>query len=390
MQVLAEIGYEGAIGFEVSPRGEELVESVLDVAKAWFNEAKARIDVNYALGPFVYHNRTFLPDELFGKLTELRVSRPDAINEAAAARVRRTRLAGEDGKLLVLAADHPARRVTGVGPEPYAMADRQEYLGRIARVMTSPWCDGLMGTPDVIEEALLLDLLVREKTGKGFLDGKILIGSMNRSGLLGAEFEMKDMITAYDAEWIERMGLDGGKVLFRLDLESRYSIRTMMMLAPEIKKLQLKGFPIFIEPLPVRRTSHGYETVMEPGELARMAGVAAALGGTTATSWLKLPYVEDFDLVAQSTTLPILLLGGAALENPLKTVESFEKGLGIASNIRGAMVGRNVLFPGYDDPRAVSKAIWGLIHEGWGSERAVRELAAERGVEQEFLSSILL
>jgi len=389
VQVLAETGYEGAIGFEIAPRGDEVASSVIGVAKAWLDEACARIDVNYALGGYAYRNRAFFPDELFYKLNELRVQQPEAITEAAQQRKKRTKLAGEDGKLLILAADHPARRVTAVGTNAIAMADRQEYLGRIARVVTSPYCDGVMATPDIIEELLLLDYLMREDTGESFLDDKVLVGSMNRSGLLGAEYEMKDLVTAYDAEWLARLNLDGGKILFRLDLESRYSIRTMAQLAPAIKAVQAKGMPVFIEPLPVRRTGSGYQVIREAEELARMVGIAAGMGGTTQLTWLKLPYVEQFEIVAKATTLPILLLGGASQENPLATLENFERGLGVAPNVRGALVGRNVLFPGYDDPRAVSKALYGLVHEGWSSEEAVRKLAAERGKESDKLLAAL-
>ena len=66
-----------------------------------------------------------------------------------------------------------------------------------------PGVGGVLGTADVLEDLLLL----------GALDGKIVIGSMNRGGLAGAVFEIDDRFTGYDAAAIARMGFDGGKML---------------------------------------------------------------------------------------------------------------------------------------------------------------------------------
>ena len=57
--------------------------------------------------------------------------------------------------------------------------------------------DGVLGTADVLEDLLLL----------GALDGKIVIGSMNRGGLAGTVFEIDDRFTGYDAAAIEPDGL---------------------------------------------------------------------------------------------------------------------------------------------------------------------------------------
>ena len=67
-----------------------------------------------------------MPEYLFDKLSRARLSKRDAIREAAEARVLRDELA-PDGKLLILAADHPARYVTNVG-------ERSGQDGRSPRV----------------------------------------------------------------------------------------------------------------------------------------------------------------------------------------------------------------------------------------------------------------
>jgi hypothetical protein len=54
--------------------------------------------------------------------------------------------------------------------------------------------------------------------------------------------------------------------------------------------------------------------------------------------------------------------------------------------VRGALVGRNVLFPGDDDPLAVAEAVGGIIYNGWSVERAVAAQAEARGTRMDWLS----
>ena len=88
-----------------------------------------------------------------------------------------------------------------------AMADRRSLLARLVEALSHPDVDGVLGTPDVVEELLLL----------GALEGKVVIGSMNRGGLDGATWTMDDRFTGYDAASIAECGLEGGKMLLRID-----------------------------------------------------------------------------------------------------------------------------------------------------------------------------
>jgi hypothetical protein len=128
-----------------------------------------------------------------GDLAELRAREPEAVAAAAARRARRP-LLGSDGRLLIVAADHPARGALGVRDDPEAMASRPELLSRLRTALCRPGVDGVLGTPDVLEDLLLL----------GDLEGKVVFGSMNRGGLQGASFELDDRFTAYDAAAIAR------------------------------------------------------------------------------------------------------------------------------------------------------------------------------------------
>ena len=51
----------------------------------------------------------------------------------------------------------------------------------------------------------------------GALEGKVVIGSMNRGGLDGATWTMDDRFTGYDAASIAANRLEGGKMLLRID-----------------------------------------------------------------------------------------------------------------------------------------------------------------------------
>jgi Cgl0159-like len=117
-------------------------------------------------------------------LVGLRVRHPEAVAEAAARRRRRP-LIGDSGRLMIIAADHPARGSFAVGGRELAMANRFELLERLCLALSRPGVDGVLGTADILDDLLLL----------GALEDKVVIGSMNRGGLAGASFELDDRFT---------------------------------------------------------------------------------------------------------------------------------------------------------------------------------------------------
>ncbi len=379
VMALNELGYDKGIGFEVAPQSpDELSETLVSKTKTFFDEARNRLDVNYAMGGFAYSSRAFFPERIFNLLTDLRVNKPQLIHEEAQKRKQRSELT-RDGKLLILACDHPGRHVSNVGSDPIGMGDRLDYLSRITRVMVHGEVDGVMATPDIIEDLLLINYLVKENGGESFLDEKVLLGCMNRAGLDGASFEMDDRMTAYTAESMKELNVDGAKMMFRLDPNAKYSGRTIVYCARAINDCNKYNLPVFLEPLPVEPTSTGYKVKMTMEDMVKTIGVASALGDSSRNLWLKIPYVENYHRVVRATSLPILMLGGASTGNPLGTLEQFQRGMGAGGNVRGAMVGRNVLYPGNDDPQAVAVAISRMIHQDYNLKKAVSYLASARG-----------
>jgi DhnA family fructose-bisphosphate aldolase class Ia len=333
--------------------------------------------------------KEFLPAALLAKVTDVRVTDPERSLRAARARKRRAQLT-RGGRLNILAADHPARRVTRVGVDPLRMADRREYMSRILRVLMSDAVDGLLATMDILEDLLIIHDLMRESGRAGFLDDKVLIASFNRGGLLGSAWEIDDPNSGPTARSCKEWGLDGAKILLRICDDEKETLKTLLATVQAITELNAVGLPMFLESLPVVKEdggAHGvYRIVKTAEELARTAGAAAALGDSARYLWLKLPYCENYEMVANATTLPILLLGGEPVGDATPFLRELFAGLKAGPNVRGALVGRNILYPGDDDPLAIIESVGGIIHQGWTVEQALDSQAAHRGRDMDWLS----
>ena len=288
--------------------------------------------------------------ENLGRIVETRVHRPEAIAEAAGRRKRRTRTVGPAGRLFVVAADHTARGVLGAGTDRDAMRDRATLLERLCIALSRPGVDGVLGTADVVEDLLLL----------GALDDKVVIGSMNRGGLAGTVFEIDDRFTGYDAEGIAAMGLDGGKMLFRIDPDDPATVATMAACARAVDELAGRQLMAMVEPFVCHRLDGRVRNDLSPDAVGRAVAVASALGRTSAYTWLKLPVVEDMHRVLSASTLPALLLGGEVPDDPDPTYASWQEALRHPA-ARGLVIGRAVLYPADGDVESAVDTVVGLL-----------------------------
>lgn len=333
----------------------------------------------------MFSSQQFFSDALLARLTDTRVNDPDFAWRAAAVRTRRQQLA-PSGKLNILAADHPARSVTKVGSQPLAMADRRDYLARILRILSSERVDGIMATMDILEDLLSIDGFLRRAGAPTLLDNRLLIASLNRGGLAGSSWELDDPMTGATPASCAAWRLDGAKVLLRVDASEPASLKTLLACAQAINQSNALGLPMFLEPLPVTKTEKGYVVVKTAEALARLAGVASALGDSSRYLWLKLPHCDGYETVARSTTLPILLLGGESAGDPSPFLRQLRSAMSAGPNVRGALVGRNVLYPGDEDPLAMAEAAGGIVHHGWPVDEALQSMAAKRGGDMDRLS----
>jgi len=288
-----------------------------------------------------------MPD--FERLREVRAQHPGAVAETAAARDRRA-LLRRDGRLMIVAADHPARGALGVRGVADAMADRYDLLHRLMVTLARPGVDGVLGTPDIIEDLLLL----------GALDGKIVIGSMNRGGLQGSTFELDDRFTGYDAATIAAMGFDGGKMLARIDLADAGSAATLEACGRAVTELASRGLMAMIEPFLCRRAGDRVVNDLSAVAVRKSVAVVSGLGATSAYTWLKLPVVDDMDLVMAGTTLPTLLLGGDPSGDPEHTYAQWKRALELPG-VRGLAVGRALLYPPDGDVAGAVDAAVSLV-----------------------------
>jgi DhnA family fructose-bisphosphate aldolase class Ia len=283
-------------------------------------------------------------------LTETRASAPDTIARRWLERRRRP-LVGSDGRLLIVAADHPARGALGVRGDRLAMASRSDLLGRLVEAVSRPGVDGVLGTPDILEDLLLL----------GALDGKVAIGSMNRGGLQGASFELDDRFTAYRAQDIAAMGLEGGKMLTRIAHGDPDTAPTLEASARAVTELAEHGLMAMVEPFVSVREGGRVVNQLDPDSTILSMHVAAGLGATSAHTWLKLPVVDDLERVMDATTLPTLLLGGDPQGDPDDTYASWGEALELPS-VRGLVVGRALLYPPGGDVAAAVDIAGRLVH----------------------------
>jgi DhnA family fructose-bisphosphate aldolase class Ia len=286
----------------------------------------------------------------FEELRDIRATKPARIDEVLAARKRRTLLNG-DGRLFIVAADHPARGALGVGPDNNAMADRYVLLERLAEALSRPGVDGVLGTPDIIEDLALL----------GLLDNKIVVGSMNRGGLKGATFEMDDRYTAYDIDAITRDGLDFAKNLIRINLTDSGSADTLQATARAVDDAVAAGIPIMIEPFMSEWVDGMIRNDLSTDAVILSIAIAAGLGNSSRQTWLKLPVVDDMARVMASTTLPTLLLGGDPAGHQEETFASWRKAL-VLPGVRGLVVGRSLLYPRDGDVVGAIDAAAALVH----------------------------
>jgi hypothetical protein len=287
----------------------------------------------------------------YAEVTELRSRDPQAIRRALAARRRRPAFLPEDGRLMLLAADHPARGAFAAQGRPTAMYSRTEMLDRLRTALDRPGVDGLLATADVAEDLLLL----------GALEDKVVVASMNRGGLAGATFELDDRMTGYDVAGVVEARFDAAKMLNRIDLDDPATVTMLEVSGRAISELARAGVVAMLEPFVSRRVDGRVTNDLSPDAVIRSVHIAQGLGATSAYTWLKLPVVPDMARVMDATTLPTLLLGGDPSRRPEETYAGWRDALALPS-VRGLVVGRTLLYPPDDDVAAAVDTAVSLVH----------------------------
>ena len=280
------------------------------------------------------------------EINEIRAREPQRIKQLLASRRRRP-LFGDDGKLMIVACDHPARGALGAQGNPMAMASRTELLERLVTALSRPGVDGLLATADIAEDLLLL----------GALEDKLVFSSLNRGGLQGSVFEVDDRNTSYDVQGTIEARFDGCKMLTRIDLDDPGTVRTLETQARVVTELNRAELIAMVEPFMSTRVNGKIVNDLSPDAVIKSVHIAQGLGASSAYTWMKLPVVHEMERVMDATTLPTLLLGGDPDGAPDETYAAWSAALALPS-VRGLVVGRTMLYPADDDvANAVDTAV---------------------------------
>ena len=292
-----------------------------------------------------------ITNDTWNSLLETRATNPGAISAALASRTTRSLLA-DDGNTFIIAIDHPARGMVGVSGQPFVMADRRDVLERTMTALADPGVDGVMATPDILDDLALL----------GALNGKVAIGSINRGGLMGSAWELNDQLTGHTVPSIVEQGLDGGKMLLRIDLDDERSRPTIEACARWITELAASKKLAMLEPLPYTTNADG-QKMLDPDDdaLIKCVGIANALGASSAYTWLKLPATSQVERVMAATSLPGLILGGTPGPDPETAFDEWRRAM-VVPNVRGLVVGRSLLYPPDGDVAAAVATAAVIVH----------------------------
>jgi DhnA family fructose-bisphosphate aldolase class Ia len=276
------------------------------------------------------------------ELNEIRSRDPGRIRRLLEARRKRD-IFGPDGKLMIVACDHPARGALSASGRATAMASRTDLLYRLVTALTRSGVDGVLATADIAEDLLLL----------GVLEEKLVFSSMNRGGLQGAAFEMDDRNTGYDVRGTIDAGFEGAKMLLRIDLDDPGTVATLEQCGKAVTELNRAELVAMVEPFISSRFSGKIVNDLSADAVIKSVHIAQGLGASSAYTWMKLPVVHEMERVMDATTLPTLLLGGDPDSAPDETYAAWQAALALPS-VRGLVVGRTMLYPADDD---VAKAV---------------------------------
>jgi DhnA family fructose-bisphosphate aldolase class Ia len=276
------------------------------------------------------------------ELNEIRSRDPQRIKRLFVDR-RKRELFGPDGRLMIIACDHPARGALSAAGRATAMASRTDLLDRLVTALMRPGVDGLLATADIAEDLLLL----------GVLEEKLVFASVNRGGLQGSVFEMDDRNTGYDVRGTIDAGFEGAKMLLRIDLEDPGTVATLERCGQAVTELNRAELIAMVEPFMSSRFGGKIVNDLSPDAVIKSVHIAQGLGASSAYTWMKLPVVHEMERVMDSTTLPTLLLGGDPDSAPDETYAAWQAALALPS-VRGLVLGRTMLYPADDD---VAKAV---------------------------------
>ena len=199
----------------------------------------------------------------------------------------------------------------------------------------------MLASADILDDLVLL----------GALDERVAVGTMNRGGLAGAAWELDDRFTAYDADHLCATDLDAGKMLLRIDYRATPApCRRSPRAPPRWAELNDRRMMAMVEPIPYTKDASGKAVWDDdPDALLKAVGVCAALGHSSAYTWLKIQATANIDDVASddhpaaadARRRPGTRPGGDRSHRGRRALAM--------PSVRGLVVGRSLLYPADGD-----------------------------------------
>jgi hypothetical protein len=276
-------------------------------------------------------------------LPRLRAERPQAVGEAAAARERPSSVLAAHGRVMIVAADHPARGILGAGEGgkrwPIASSRFGASLSRL-RVEVN----GVLGTPDVLKDLLL----------HGALQGKLRRRVDERRWTRW--HEVRDRRPLHCIRRLSRAVSLRRKQAPAEDRRCRSRHRAnAQAIARAVSALVENKLMALVELFICTSVASRLRNELSAEAVIRSISIVAALGTTSAYTWLKIPVVAEMERVGRATTFTCLRLGGEVTADQDATFASWSEALALP-NVFGFVVGRSLLFPPDDESSRLSIA----------------------------------
>jgi DhnA family fructose-bisphosphate aldolase class Ia len=247
---------------------------------------------------------------------------------------------GDDGRLLILAADHRARGVPTI--ERY-----DTYLTALRAAVAH--CDGVLATAQPLGDLA---------HGGALAAGQHTYLSLNRTGLAGSAFELDDRLVTTVAR-AAADGWTGVKLMTRIAPDDPGGAAALELLGRVLEEAHAAGLEALIEPVVWRAGALSRRT----DDVVLGAVVAHDLGAPL----LKVPVpdvppgparAEAVRRVVEAVGVPVLFLGGPRreLDEPVDDLAHDVMDGGAA----GLAVGRAVIED--PDPGGVAGRLAGIVH----------------------------
>ena len=238
----------------------------------------------------------------------------------------------EDGKVLIVAMDHPST---------FGMMEGVEKPGQVIRQVRAGGADGMLTTYGIVtrfaEEIGNMGILLRVDGGGTML--------AQERGPMQLIYDVYDALRV-GADAVCCMGMPG----------STYESVTLPYLSDLISQCAEWNVPVMAEMLP-----GGFEN---PAEMwtPENIGHACRIGAELGVDFIKTTYsgdVESFRAICEQVYVPIVVLGGSKSKDPRDLLNGIHESMQAGAS--GVAVGRNIWR--YPEPDKMTAAIAAIIHE---------------------------